>query len=225
MVNKWTKSVTIAVIFVLVMSVGAIAVFAQADDTETPDDNPVMPFRHGFHGWGGDRLAYLAEALGITTAELEAAQQQAHANQIAQAVEDGLITAEQGELMLAMQALKGYIDRDALLAAALDISVDALQEAKENGTLQDLLANITPADLQENMQNAYEGALAQAVADQVITQDQADLLLEQGSMRFGGFGHFGGHRGHGGFGGRGGFPGGFGSGINNGAPSVTGPSA
>ena len=127
MVNKKTKTIMIGFIVVLVLSVGSLAVFAQADDAETPDDErPALPFGRGFRGHMEDRLAYLAEALGITTDELEAAQQQAHAAQLADAVEEGLITQDQANTILAMQALKSYIDKDALLAEVLGISVEDL---------------------------------------------------------------------------------------------------
>lgn len=93
MVNKWTKTLMIGLVVVLVMSVGIVAVFAQADDTETPDgERTELPFGHGFRGELGDRLSYLAEALGITTGELEAAQQQAHRAQLEDAVTEGLIS-------------------------------------------------------------------------------------------------------------------------------------
>jgi hypothetical protein len=66
---------------------------------------------------------------------------------------------------------------------------------------------MTPAQLQENMQAAYEATLQQAVQDNVITADQADLIREQAGSGFG-FGPqfdfgFGGHGRHGGFGGHG----------------------
>lgn len=128
--------------------------------------------------------------------------------------------------MLAMQALKSYIDKDALLADALGISVEELQAAKEDGSLRDLMANITPAELQGKIKAGVEAAVAQAVVDKAITQEQADLVLAQMDDGFG-FGHFGGGRGHGGrgghgHGGRGGFPGGFGSDNTSFTPNVSG---
>jgi hypothetical protein len=149
---------------------------------------------------------FVAAALGITVEELQAAQQEAQAARLAQAVEDGTLTQDQANLMLAMQALHGVLDREAILAEALDISVDELQAAREAGTLRELLANITPAELQTRTQAAMTAAVQQAVTDNVITQEQADLVLaqmaERESFGFGGGGHgrggrhdFGGMRG------------------------------
>ena len=107
MKNKLTKTVVIGLVVVLVMSLGAVAVFAQ-DDAPV---EPALPFgREGFHGRGGcgggaDEEA-LAEALGITVEELQEAREQLMAERLAQAVEDGYLTQEQVESMQAMHAVK-----------------------------------------------------------------------------------------------------------------------
>ena len=104
---------------------------------------------------GGDNdQSDLADALGITVEELQAAQAKAQAARLAQAVEDGTLTQDQANLMLAMQALRGVIDHEAIMADALGLTVDELQAAMTDGTLRDLLANITPAELQAKMQAA-----------------------------------------------------------------------
>ena len=126
------------------------------------------------------------------------------AGHLAQAVEDGYLTQEQAGGMQAMHAVKEYIDRQAILAEALDLTVEELEAAREDGSLYDILANITPADLQEQMQAAMETAVNQALADGAITQAQADLILEQLASipaMHGSFGGPGGHRRPGGFGG------------------------
>lgn len=210
--NKVSRTVVIGLVILLLMSLGAAAAFAQDDTTQDVPATPALPFGRGFgghHGFGRlggetDRQAELADALGITVEELEAAQQKVFAENLAQAVEDGILTQDQANTMLAMHALKSYIDREAIMAEALGLTVDELAATIEDGTLHDLLANITPADLQAKMQAAMETAVAQAVADNVITQDQADLVLTQlanGPGMMGGRHGFGG--GHGGFHGRG----------------------
>lgn len=217
MKNKINKTLVIGLVAVLVMALGVVAVFAQTDDTPTAPDTQVpgteLPDRGDFHGIfdlgrggfhgpdGGDRDEALAEALGITVEELQAARQKVAAQRIADAVEQGLITQDQGNTMLAMQALQGYLDKDALMAEALGLTVDELTAAREDGTLKDIVANITPADLQANMQAAAEAVIAQAVSDHVITQEQADLVLAQMENGMGFFGPLGGGH-HGGFGGR-----------------------
>ncbi len=129
-------------------------------------------------GWlfqnGVDFQALLADALGISVEDLQAAQVEAAEIRLEQAVADGRITAEQADLMRSRYAL---------------------------------FSNET---FQNSMQTAFENAVNEAVSSGVITQAQADQILEQqGSfgLRGGMFG-FGGCRG-----GRGGFgEGGFGRG-------------
>ncbi len=197
MKNSKSKLLILSLVVVLVMSLGAVAAFAQ-DDPDADTD-----FRLGhFRGHrGGDNDEALAEALGISVEELQAARQEAAAQRIEEAVAEGLITREDANTLLAMQALKSTIDKEAILADILDMSVEELQAAREDGSLRDILSNIAPADLQESMQAAVEAAIAQAVEDNVITQEQADLVLAQMEDGLGLFGrghgrhHFGGGRG------------------------------
>ena len=220
MKNKLSKTVIVGLVIVLVMSLGAVAAFAQSNSTPDAPTSQALPMgRGGFHGHGGgDRDQALADALGISIEELDAARQEAAAARIAQAVDDGLITQEQADTMLAMQALEGTLDREAILAEALGLTVDELTAAREDGSLHDLLANITPADLQTKMQAATEAAVAQAVKDGVITQAQADLVLAQIENGFGGHGGFGGRHEFGGHGHGG--PRGFGAPDSDDAESI-----
>ena len=210
--KKWTKTILISVLAVLVMTIGAVGVFAQTDDTAPADEAvPMGPNFHGHgragfpHGDGDERQAELAAALGITVEDLEAAQQEAREARIAQLVEDGVLTLDQANLMLAMDALKQNIDRGALMAGVLGLTVEEFEAAREDGSLRDLLANITPAELQEKTQAAFDEVLQQAVDDNVITAEQAELIRENMGDGFGFGGHrgFGGHARPGGFGGRG----------------------
>ena len=211
--NKFTKTMAIGLIVVLVMSLGAVAVFAQDDTAPDTDAQPALPFGgrgefggpRGHHGFGGADEEALAGALGIPVEELQAAREKLMAERLAQAVADGYMTQEQVDSMQAMQAVKEYIDRETILAQVLGLTVEELESARDEGTLYDLLANITPADLQEQMQAATEAAVAQALAGGAITQAQADLIAGQLAHGAGMMGKFGGHHGHGGFDGRGGF--------------------
>lgn len=179
----------------------------------------------GFGGHGGapnvqnkiDENALLAKALGITTEELQAAREQANQAALEQAVAEGLITQEQADEMAARkqtaEALQSYLGRDVLLAKALGMTVEELQAAYDDGkSLSDLLSErgLDAVTVRENMQAAHETALAQAVEDGVITQEQADEMSDRMLMGGPGMRGFGG-RGHapgpGGFGGRGGFEG------------------
>jgi hypothetical protein len=212
MKNKRTKTVLISALAVMVMAVGAVGVFAQPGGAVPANEEaPAAPSFHGRgrggfpHGSSGDRQADLAAALGISVEELEAAQQEAHAARIGQLVEDGTLTRDEANLMLAMSALKQNIDRGALMAAAVGLTPEEFEAAREDGSLHDELENTTPAELQESMQAAFEAALQDAVAKNVITSEQADLIRENMADGFGFGGHhgFGGHARPGGFGGRG----------------------
>ncbi|MCO5206142.1 MAG: hypothetical protein M9928_14000 [Anaerolineae bacterium] len=151
---------------------------------------------------------YLADALGISAEELDAAKQAARDAALEQAVADGAITAEEAALIQAREALKTYVDRDVLLADVLGISAEELAAAHAEGIRStDLLEELgmTVTEAQEALQTAYDDAVAQAVADGVITQAQADQLAEMQVLRDG-LGH-GGRGGHGHGGCRGGFDG------------------
>ena len=141
--------------------------------------------------WGGRDLGrfrmgtdehdvYLAEALGITVEELQAARDAAVQAGIAQAVTDGKITQEQADLMVAGLALKGYVG-------------DRLQDVYE-----------------ETVQQAVEdGVITQEQADQLLEGERGffgrGIPQLDGGMRFP---QFDGGRGHNRPGMRGGFPGG-----------------
>ena len=216
---------------VLVLMLGLIGSIALAQEA-TPETEATTPDESGsafggFFGmrgpghWGGpggssnsNWLENLAEALGITVDQLGAAQEQAYAATVADAVAAGEITQEQADRILAAHALKGYIDRKAILASSLDMTTEELETALAAGqSLSDIMTEkgIDMATLKANAQAAYEAVVQQAVADGVITQAQADEFLSADVSRLFGHGGFGGHRGrgHGGRGGRG-----FGSPVN-----------
>ncbi len=127
-----------------------------------------------------DYQVLLAEELGISVDELTAATAEAQAAAVAQAVEDGKLTQEQADWMLAQDELRSYIDPQAILAQALGITSDELQASLDEGKslyeiVQELGLNATAVS--DARYQAYKDALAQAVSDGVITQAQADQLL------------------------------------------------
>lgn len=242
-------------LLVLGIVIGGAAVFAQsgddAEDPATQDDVPeagILPeagveqdedglepeirtWRFGARsalGNNGNEL--LAEALGISVEELQAAHEEVRLAVIDQALEEGLITEDQAEQLReserpfrAGRAVRGLvINTEELLADALGISVEELQEARaevraarleelvEAGVLTQEQADLIAAReavagyvdrdaLAETIQNAYEAAIDAALQDGAITQEQADALLEFvpniGAPGLPGFG-FGGGRGH-----------------------------
>jgi hypothetical protein len=176
------------------------------------------------HGDREENDASLAAELGITVEELEAAQAAAREAAIAQAIADGIITQEDADLRAAGQALREYMEQDTVLADLLGISAEELAAAKEDGSVRDLIeaSGLTQEEIQAAMQEAYEAAVAQAVADGVITQEQADQLQEMPG-RGGHGGHRGGGHGHDGL--RGGQGGPRSGGQGNGSTSVPAPGA
>ena len=128
----------------------------------------------GIPGGGIDYAALLADALGISVEELQAAQAEAHAAKLAEMVAAGVLTQEQADMLQAYKDVAGYVDYDALTASVRSFFQAAIEQA------------------------LADGAITQAQADQMLEN------LSRIEMRdFPGFGGRGGHRGHGrgGFGG------------------------
>ena len=175
--------------------VGTVALAAPAS-AFGPGGGHGKGFGPGSGGPEADRGQHLADALGISLEELQAARAEAFEAGLTEAVADGRIDQEQADLMLAGHALKQAIDREALMADALGISVEELQAAREEGkSMRELLdeLGIEPQALRERMEAAMDAAVEKAVADGVITQEQADALKTAKDER--GQGRRGGHRG------------------------------
>jgi len=152
----------------------------------------------GFAG-GEEFQTYLADALadiGVTVEELQAAQEAARDQLLEEMVAAGTIDAEQADMIKARKALKEYIDREAILEEVLGLSLEELQEAREAGTpMSELLGDRTFQEFGAEMQAAHEAAVEQAVADGVITADQAEQLQNGPRSGFAGPGGFGGRGG------------------------------
>ncbi|MEZ4518518.1 MAG: DUF2680 domain-containing protein [Chloroflexota bacterium] len=162
----------------------------------------------------------MADALGISLEDLEAAQLEARNAMIDQAVEDGYLTQDQADQLkentfgFHRAGHFGIYDDDQYLADALGTSVEALQTAQfeaysaeaaaavEAGYLTQEQADIMIArkaaqnyldteGLQAQVLAAYEAALNAAVADGTITQAQADAYLAQLESQSFRFGGFG----------------------------------
>jgi hypothetical protein len=221
--KRWTFLLVGAVAVLVIGLIGSIALAQEATpEAETPaqsetiPDSNDVPSLRGFGRWGGlgrhgdsNWLTYLAEALGITVDELEDAQERAYGAWLGDAVEQGQLTQEQADELLATRALRAYVDKEAVLAEALGMTVEELETALAAQSLSDLMTerSIDTATLQANAQAAYEAAVQRAMADGVITQAQADEMLNDLSFNQFGHGEFGGH--HGGRGRHGGRGGGF----------------
>ncbi len=100
-------------------------------------------FGRGHGAAGGSEIdfdALLADALGITTDELDAARTQVYEDQLAQAVTDGTMTQEQADLALARRALQAYVAP--LLQSAYD---DAVAAAVSDGIITQAQADALAA--------------------------------------------------------------------------------
>jgi hypothetical protein len=125
--TKWNRWI-LGVAAVLTLTLGMAAVYPQV--SEAADDTPATEQSRGWgeRGSGDDEL--LAEALGITVEDLEAAQASAQAAGLAQAVEEGRITQEQADQMQARQALRPYL-QDRMRAAY----TEAVERALKDGVI------------------------------------------------------------------------------------------
>ncbi len=173
MKKQWTKVVGVG-LAVLMLALAAMPA-AAAGSVNAPLQHRRGPM--GVGGWG-DSDTYLAQALGITTAELQTAYQEATTAAIDKALADGLITQAQadalkqhsgmggrfwGHGLFGMLGLTGStIDMDALLADALGITTDELADARVE---------------------AQNLALAAAVDAGYLTQEQADQLKAEQALR------------------------------------------
>ncbi len=130
---------------------------------------PAAPGRNGWPGPGdlpvGDYEKALAAALGVSEADLDAAYQQAWEAALADALEQGSLTQAQADEMRdhGRQGRRGAgrlfgteAEFDPSLAQALGVSVDALREAQTE---------------------ALTTLVDQAVEDETLTQEQADVIL------------------------------------------------
>lgn len=185
--KRWFHMFTGALL-ALALVAGLSSVFAQTGDGDadegagdapaetTPDTAPGTAvsgdgFRvHGRfadRGVGTEALAEaLAEALGVTVEALAEAQQEAFAAALGQAVDDGLLTQAQADQILENgRGPRGFHDMgegDAYLAEALGITVEELAAARAQ---------------------VHADRLAAMVAEGVITQEQADLMLARQAVQ------------------------------------------
>ena len=128
---------------------------------------------------GGANDTYLAEALGITAAELQTAEQTAYVAGIDQALAEGLITQAQADALKQGSGAFGRFggrEMHGFFGLAGDTTLDP------NALLADALG-ITTDELQAARVKAQDQALAQAVTDGRITQEQADQMKADQALK------------------------------------------
>ena len=233
--RKFSKVIVLAVVAGLLI-IGGTAVFAQEDEAvepqpfvETvpkPQPGPRSDRLDQGMGCGNGRFLehreqmneIIADALGITVEELQAAQADgknlpalaeelgvditvvqealkiARVEALEQAVEDGTITQEEADAVLERldqkellhQIINPEIIKEAV-AEALGITVEELDAAREEKRLPELLEELDMdiSDLQAAREAAKEAAVQQAIDDGLITQEQADDILNFERRPFG----------------------------------------
>lgn len=216
MSRKKIVSITLLIAMLAVVGLGAVS-FSTARAQSTNESLPAWGGDRPFPGRMGKGAGFgagdeaLAEALGISVEELQAARQQARDAALEKAVAEGLITQKQADLLQSNESgfpfgnrlfawlSQNGIDMDALLADALGISVDELNEARQkaveiaidqavaNGEITQEQADLMKArralaaneNFINTLRSAFEAAVKKAVEEGVITQAQADLILDR----------------------------------------------
>ncbi|MEZ4770039.1 MAG: hypothetical protein R2844_16605 [Caldilineales bacterium] len=149
-----------------------------------------MGWRGGFGRHGGNRSemdAELAAVLGITVDELRTARDTAVANMIEKAVAEGELAPKEAERMTAARKLRSYVDPMALMAQVLGMTTEDVRAALDGGkTPWDLAAeqNLDLGTAWQKLMAAGKAMLDQAVADGVITREQADELFSRRGRGF-----------------------------------------
>lgn len=109
---------------------------AVADGLITQEQADEMLANGGHNILGpGQMNNYLAEALGISVEELDAAINQVFADRLAEMVADGTITQEQADMIQARRSVQDYVDVEALQATMQAAYQDAVNQALADGVI------------------------------------------------------------------------------------------
>lgn len=150
----------------------------------------------------GKSLWEIAKEQNLTVAEYQAKMDEARQNALEKAVADGVITQEQADQFNALKEGRGerreqmselHDIMQAAVAAEFGLTVEELEAQHDAGkTMMDFAVEqgLTVEEFEGKMTTARTNALNQAVADGLITQEQADWMLEHMGPKgmMGGFG-------------------------------------
>jgi polyhydroxyalkanoate synthesis regulator phasin len=206
---------------IVVLGAGVLGGVAQAQEPADEDSS-----------WHELYQEALAEKLGVSVEELQAAQEGAREQVIDDAVASGRITEEQAERLRNAEfgdIRRGFAGgvRHAIgntfetVAELLGLTTDEVREGLADGkSLNDLAAEQGVSNLEAQLVAELTADIQAKVADGSITQDQADRMLENLAERVGNLvEHEGGSHEGGKFRGRFGGPRGFGPGPSDEAPA------
>jgi hypothetical protein len=123
----------------------------------------------GFGPAGQADETNLAQALGITVQQLQTAEQKAFEAAVQQALDKGLITQNQADMMI----LRG----GGFGRGGMDGNLFGQNSGIDYQSLLATQLNITTTALQSAQKQAYTNQINQAVQNGTLTQQQADLIL------------------------------------------------
>jgi len=137
----------------------------------------------------GQTLRDLAEEQGVDLADVQAAMEAARLEAIEQAVADGVISEEMAERIIERMEqsppagwMEPYHDQmQEAIAEALGISVEELEAARDEGKSPAELARELDVDrdkFRQAMEDTLVEILDQAVADEVLTPEQAEQIAQ-----------------------------------------------
>jgi lambda repressor-like predicted transcriptional regulator len=135
----------------------------------------------------GKTLRDLAEEQGVELADVQAALEAAHLEAVEQAVADGVISEEMAERIIERMEQKppaGWMEpyhdqMQEAIAEALGISVEELEAARDAGQPPAEIAEalgVDPDEFRQATQDARAEIVEQAVADGVLTPEQAEQI-------------------------------------------------
>ena len=133
----------------------------------------------------GMNLEEIAAEQGVSLDEVEAAIFDAKVSAVNEAVEAGEITAEQGEAIVARLELsniaRDIFDKDemkAIVAEVIGVTVEELEEARENGTARELFEDADREAIQAAVEAYRAEQIQEALDAGLITPEQAEQLEE-----------------------------------------------
>jgi hypothetical protein len=123
----------------------------------------------------------LAQALGIAPEALDEARWSAFLATLDEAVAEGYLAQQAADRLVAQALIRQSATRDELIAAGLGITVDELQEARQEGkTVRQLVDDLglDATTIGQNLAAFLEDLILQAASDGQINEQQAQRFLE-----------------------------------------------